>query len=324
MARVSRCSVVVPVYKNAGSLGELLDACESLNERLGQRLEVVFAVDGSPDESAAILLERLPSCSFATQLLLLSRNFGSFAAIREGLRVATGDYFAVLAADLQEPPELVLTFFEALASEPVDVVFGVRSGRADPLMSRAASAVFWWFYRRLIEPQIPPGGVDVFGCNRAVRDRLLLLEEANSSLIGLLFWIGYRRKLVPYVRQLRRSGKSAWTFARKVKYLADSVFAFSDLPIRLLTVAGGLGLLASTAVSIVVLTARLAGLIRVPGYAPTVLIVSFFAGLNSFGLGIIGSYVWRTFENTKRRPLAIVMDRQEFSGQAAAGKVKSA
>ena len=319
---MSTHSLVIPVYNNASNLPLLLPACEGLARELGGDLEVVFVVDGSPDASHQLLREQLPEARFSSRLVLLSRNFGSFSAIREGLRAAGGRYFAVMAADLQEPPELVLQFFEALSSEPVDVVLGTRQSRADPLGTRLASGIFWWVYRRVIEPQMPPGGVDVFGCNREFRDRLLALPESNSSLVGLLFWLGYRRKLISYARQPRLSGKSGWTFRKKVKYLFDSLFAFSDLPIRLLAFFGGLGLITSAVLSVVVFVARLLGWVTVPGYAATVLILTFFSALNSFGLGVIGSYVWRTFENTKGRPLAIVMTAEEFAGRGAGAVVE--
>ncbi|HKO95310.1 MAG TPA: glycosyltransferase family 2 protein [Polyangiaceae bacterium] len=315
---MSAYSLVIPVYRNADSIARLLQACEELSAQLDQVLEVVFVVDGSPDDSYQRLAEALPSARFRSQLVLLSRNFGSFSAIREGLRAANGQFLSVMAADLQEPPELVLSFFQVLSQEPVDLVLGTRTARADPLLSRAASSLFWWVYRRVIEPAMPRGGVDVFGCNRAFRDRLLALPESNSSLVGLLFWLGYRRKLIPYARQPRREGQSGWTIKKKVKYLFDSLFAFSDLPIRLLAFFGALGLITSSILSIVVVVARVLGVVTVPGYAATVLVVAFFAALNSFGLGVIGSYVWRTFENTKGRPLAIVMAAQQFNGRASA------
>jgi glycosyltransferase involved in cell wall biosynthesis len=324
VAAVSTYSLVIPVYRNAGSIPELVAALEALDVSLGGRLEVVFVVDGSPDESYALLSDALPSCGFRSQLLLLSRNFGSFAAIREGLRAAHGSYFAVMAADLQEPPELIRRFFEALEGEPVDVVFGRREGRADPLPSRLAASAFWGLYRRLVQPDLPPGGVDVFGCNLAFREQLLAMDESNTSLVGLLFWMGFRRKTIGYARQARKVGKSAWTLKRKLKYLSDSIYAFSDLPIRVLTFAGALGLVCSTVISAVVLTAKVVGGIPVPGYAATVLIVTFFAALNSFGLGVIGAYVWRTYENTKRRPLAIVMQRRSFEGRARGATLEEA
>lgn len=312
---MTSCSLVIPVYKNAETIGPLISACEGLNARLDRALEVVFVVDGSPDASHALLRDGLGRAGFRAKLVLLSRNFGSFAAIREGLRVAAGPSFAVMAADLQEPPELMLTFFEVLSTEPVDLVIGTRESRADPLLSRWASSAFWWLYRRFIDAAMPPGGVDVFACNRAFRDRLLGLSEANSSLVGLLFWLGYRRKVIGYARQPRMAGRSAWTLRKKLKYLFDSLFAFSDLPIRLLAFFGALGLVTSIVVALVVLAARLLGLVAVPGYAATVLVVTFFGALNSLGLGVIGSYVWRTFENTKGRPLAIVMQTEDFAAR---------
>jgi glycosyltransferase involved in cell wall biosynthesis len=306
-------SLVIPVYKNEDSIPDLLRALRKLGEELHQRLEVVFVVDGSPDRSAELLHEALPREAFPSRLVLLSRNFGAFAALRAGLAEAEGPYFAVMAADLQEPPELVLTFFRALESEPIDVVIGRRDGREDPLLSRWASQVFWFFYRRFVQKEMPPGGVDTFGCNLAFRDRLLALRESNSTLVGLLFWLGFRRKLVGYVRQTRHHGRSAWTFSRKLRYLTDSVYAFSDLPIRLLVSVGALGLFFSGIFAVVILISRLTGLITVPGYAATVLAVTFIIALNSFGLGVIGSYVWRAFENTKGRPQSIVMAKFEFN-----------
>jgi glycosyltransferase involved in cell wall biosynthesis len=305
-------SLVIPVFRNESSIPELLRALADLNEKLGRELEAVFVVDGSPDRCAELLELELPRQEFHSKLVLLSRNFGAAAAVRAGLAEARGPWFAMMAADLQEPPELVLAFFRALEKEPVDVVIGTRTKRGDPPLSRWASQLFWLFYRKLVQPEMPPGGVDVFGCNQAFRDHLLALHESNSTLVGLLFWLGFRRKLFPYERRARQHGKSAWTVGRKLRYLTDSVFAFSDLPVRLLVLVGTVGLLFSVVFALVVLVARLSGAIPVPGYAGTALLITFFAALNSFGLGVIGSYLWRAFENTKRRPEAVVMSRVEF------------
>lgn len=299
------CSLIIPVYKNEGSLPDLMVACATLAGSLSLSLEVVFVVDGSPDGCALWLRKHLPEQPFASQLCEHSRNFGSFAAIRTGLGVARGQYFAVMAADLQEPISLAQSFFERLSAGEADVTIGVREGRRDPLTSSLGSRAFWWLYRKLVLPEIPAGGVDMFGCAREVRDMLLTLDERNSSLVGQLFWVGFRRVEVGYVRQPRMHGESGWTFARKVKYLLDSVYSFSDLPIRLLKWLGGAAIGLALAASLVVLSARLLGLIDVPGYTATILTVIFFGGLNSLGLGVIGEYVWRTYENTKGRPLAI-------------------
>ena len=309
-------SLVVPVYRNASGIPDLLEAVEGLAGSVEGPFEAVFVVDGSPDESLLLLARDLPKAGFDSRLLSLSRNFGAFSAIRSGLEAARGDVVVVMSADLQEPPELVLELVSKLRSGECDVAVGQRVGRADASFS---SNLFWWMYRRFVIPEIPRGGADIFGCTRAVRDQILRLKEGNSSLIGLLFWVGFRRCLVPYERLPRPEGKSAWTLGKKLTYLNDSVFSFSDLPIRLLTRAGLLGLAVSVVFSVAVLIWRLAGATPVPGYAATVLVVTFFGALNLFGLGVIGSYVWRSFENTKGRPGYIVQACEEFHAQRDSG-----
>jgi glycosyltransferase involved in cell wall biosynthesis len=286
-----------------------------LNAKLRGDFEAVFVVDGSPDRSAEKLSLSLSSAPYRAQLLLLSRNFGSFAAILAGLRSGRGDLFAVMAADLQEPPELVLEFQRLLASGNADVVVGTRQVRADPWAHRLAAKVFWFLYRRLAQPEVPPGGVDVFGCTRRFRDHLLSLSERNSTLVGLLLWLGFRRIDVPYARRPRHHGRSSWSFSRKFRYLLDSIFAFSDLPLRVLWGAGLLGLALSIALGLAVVTAKAMGNVDVPGYTATVLIVMFFGGLNSLGIGLLGEYLWRTFENTKERPLFVIASHTVYPAE---------
>jgi hypothetical protein len=231
------------------------------------------------------------------------------------LHAAKGIYLAIMAADLQEPPELVLDFFKALAANECDVAIGTRNSRNDPLFTRLTSSVFWRFYKKMIVPEMPEGGVDIFGCNKVFCDQLLKLEESRSSLVALVFWLGFRRKFISYERQTRLEGKSAWTFVKKIDYMMDSIFSFTDLPIRLLTRVGMFGCVISVLLGIIVLLAKLTGDVTVPGYAATMLVVLFFGTLNLFGLGLVGTYAWRGYENTKKRPMAIVSLIQEFKGQ---------
>jgi glycosyltransferase involved in cell wall biosynthesis len=309
-------SVVIPVYRNADSLPELLQELGALAENMLRRfniqLEVVFVVDASPDDSFRILAQTLPSAPFASQLLLHSRNFGSFAAIRSGFDVARGDILGVMAADLQEPTELQEEFAARLITGTSDVVVGTRASREDPAFTRFASWVFWGAYRYLVNSEIPKGGVDVFGCTRQFRDQLMELKESNSSLIGLIYWLGFRRSEVTYHRRIRKHGKSAWSFRRKLAYMMDSVYSFTDLPVRVLVGAGAVGLVVASAGGVLILASRLFGGIEVPGYTAQMLALLFFGALNTFGLGIIGTYTWRAFENTKKRPLAIVMSRKSL------------
>ena len=305
-------TLVIPVYKNEESLPDLLAAIQALSDRLQGAMETVFVVDGSPDRSYEILRDELPRRSMRSKLVLLSRNFGSFPAIRTGLMHGDGDRFAVMAADLQEPPELVLEMDRTLRAGDVDVVVGVRESRHDPLLTRLPAQIFWGLYRRYVVHEMPPGGVDVFGCNRAFRDTLLQLQESHSSLVAQIFWLGFRRRTLSYVRQPRAHGTSAWTLRKKVTYLMDSVFAFTDLPVRVLIRTGAIGAAAAALFGLAVIIGRLAGTITVPGYAMTAILIVFFSALNLLSLGIVGSYAWRAYENTKGRPLSVALKVERF------------
>ncbi len=305
-------SLVIPVYKNEANLDRLLAELVQLQIRIPE-LEVIFSVDGSPDRCAELLAVRLPATGLRSQLLLLSRNFGSFSAICAGLEHGRGERFAVIAADLQEPPELIAEFDEILRSNRADITFGVRSSRTDPWLSELSSSVFWFLYRRFVVPEMPAGGVDVFGCTREVRDRLLNLRESHTNLVALLLWLGYRQVFVPYQRRERFEGTSSWTFSKKLRYSIDSIFNFTDLPIRFLLFAGVLGTLSSVFFAALVLVSRILGLIEVPGYTPIILTITFFGGLMTLGLGIIGQYLWLTLRNSRQRPNYIVRTVSTFN-----------
>lgn len=305
-------TLVIPVYRNENNLPDLLAAVTDLNIHLDNDLEVVFVVDASPDRCYELLHTQLPAQPFRSTLVLLSKNFGSFMAIRTGLMHGKGDRFAVMAADLQEPPELVLLMNKILLNGDVDVVVGAREERQDPLISRIASNLFWGFYRRYVIPDIPVGGVDVFACNKTFRDTLLTLEERHSSLIAQIFWLGYRRQIVTYHRQERRHGRSAWTLSKKINYMMDSLFSFTDLPIKLLIRVGALGCCVAILLGMLTLYVKFFSTTDIPGYAMTMLTVTFLGFLVLLGLGTVGSYTWRIYENTKHRPLVIPMRIEAF------------
>ena len=306
-------SIVIPVYKNEASIPDLLLTLDGISKRLTSALEAVFVVDGSPDQSFQRLAAELSNVPFKSKLIALSRNFGSFSAVRIGLQKATGPYFAVMAADLQEPADLIVAFFDELSKDEADVVVGTRVSRDDPFLSRIGSQLFWFFYRKFVQPELPRGGIDVFGCNAAFQRELLKLEESHSSLVGLVVWLGFRRKAIPYKRRRRQHGRSAWTLTKRMRYLADSSFSFSDLPIKVLLWMGSAGLLMSVVFSIILLWSRLTGRIQVPGYSPIVLTIIFFGSINLICLGIVGAYVWRVYENTKKRPGAVVLREMQFN-----------
>ena len=308
-------TLIIPIFRNEESIPSLIAAVEELKSRLNGELQAVFVIDGSPDRCFELLLEALPQQKFHSKLILLSKNFGSFAAIRMGLQVGDGPLFVTMAADLQEPLHLVVDMVTALQQEEIDIALGVRNGREDPLLSRIPAQLFWKFYRRYVVPEIPAGGVDTFACNLKFRDQLLQLDESHSSLIAQIFWLGFKRKCIGYTRQKREHGKSAWTFGRKMTYLMDSIFAFSDLPIRFLIRIGSTGVIISGLMGLSAMIAKITGYIVIPGYTLTLLTIIFLGTLNLLGLGIVGAYAWRTYENTKQRPLSIATKLYTFEAK---------
>jgi glycosyltransferase involved in cell wall biosynthesis len=305
-------SLIIPVYKNEANIADLLTVLHRFHQRYGDRFEAILVVDGSPDRSWQLLHDGLQDSGIPCQLLLLARNFGSFLAIRRGLEVARHEITAVMAADLQEPPELIDSFYEALAADEADLAIGVRTERSDGRISAVFSSIFWGLFRRIAFRDVPKGGVDVFGCNRKFRDSLLSLQENNTSLIGQLFWVGFRRIEFPYARLARTKGKSSWTFRGRIRYMLDSVFAFSDVPITALLWIGALGAAVSVLAGGAVLVSYLTGHIDRTGYTPIILSVLFTGSLVLIGQGIVGAYVWRAVENAKRRPLTITATHEVF------------
>ena len=231
------------MFGNEPMLPAPLEELASLAGGLDDAMEAVFVVDGSPDGSLPLLRRLLSEeWRFSAQLIALSRNFGSFNAIRTGMAAADGEFVAVMAADLQEPIELVkVVSFAAPGGGEYDVAVGLRTKRGDSLMSTVASRVSWRLVRNLGQPDLPSGGVDVFGCTRQVASHLIRLEESHSSLVGLLYRLGFRRIEVPYERRPRLEGKSGWRLGRKIRYLLDNLFSFTDIPVMVITAIGLLG-----------------------------------------------------------------------------------
>jgi polyisoprenyl-phosphate glycosyltransferase len=301
----AKYSIVIPVYRNEQSINSLFEALEQVNTRLDNRVEVIFVDDGSPDTSVRQILTRMQESNLAVRLLHHSRNFGSFSAIRTGFHNVTGDFIGVISADLQEPPDLLVSFFKRLEDKSIDIVFGSRKSRNDPFFTRIFSNIYWSIYKKLIIKEVPRNGVDVFACKKHVVIAINQLKENNTSLVGMLFWIGFNKDFIEYERLERPYGKSAWTLRKKLRYMSDSVFAFSDIPIRVIRTLGVMGSLISVSLGTFLLIVSVSGKIEVPGYAPIMLAILFGNSAVLVGLGILGSYLWRTYENTQMRPYAI-------------------
>jgi glycosyltransferase involved in cell wall biosynthesis len=295
------------------NISDLIFAMKDLIPKFDCDVELVLVVDGSPDRSEELIREELKKENIRSVLVSLSRNYGAFSAIRAGLETANGDIIGVIAADLQEPPEILLDFYKKISNDNYDVVFGQRVGRKDPLITRILSTIAWSFYRKFINPDIPKGGVDVFGMTKKVKQSVLKINETNTSLVGLLYWVGFKRGYVGYKRRVREKGKSAWNFWSSSKYFMDSIFSFSDLPIKVVMRLGMLAMIVSFVLGVIILISRLTGKIQLPGYTPIALMLTTFTGFNALISAVIGNYVWRGFENTKGRPNSIIDSIEKFN-----------
>ena len=303
---MSAISVVVPVYWNAQTLPALLERLRAVGKELpGDELELLFVDDGSGDESFELLrteAERDPR----VRALRLSRNFGSNAAILAGLTYASGDAVVVLAADLQDPPELIPQL-AAQWREGADVVVAARRSRNDPLLSRWAAGLFNRLFRRLVFRDFPPKGFDFLLVSRRVAGVLVEMGERNSYIFGQVFWVGFKRSVVEYDRTARDEGRSRWTFAKRAKYFVDAFTAFSYLPIRAASLLGFVLALAGFLYAAVLIVLRLTGVIAdAPGFAALAVLVVVAAGVQLIVTGMIGEYLWRVLEESRRRPAFIV------------------
>lgn len=299
-------SVIVPVYFNAGSLPGLYEVLAGIEQQLAERglaFELIFVDDGSKDASLAELL-KIKATRPATRVIKLTRNFGAVPAIRTGLRFVTGDCFAFLAADLQDPPELILEMVDRWRVGSKFVI-AERETRDDPLVSRLFSRFYYFMLRKLVLPGYPAGGFDLALMDRAMLEPLR--DSAKSAFLPLLaYWLGYEPTVLRYHRRPRLHGRSRWTLGKKFRAFLDVMLGFSVTPIRLISAVGAIVSAVSFAYGAAVVVAALLGDIPVVGFSTIVALVTFLLGLIILMLGVIGEYLWRVFDESNRRPEAVV------------------
>jgi dolichol-phosphate mannosyltransferase len=317
---VTLVSVVVPVYQNAGSLADLHGRLRDVAARRpGERFEFVFVDDGSTDGSFDLLL-RLQRSDPRVRALRLSRNFGSSAALLAGLTAARGDATVTLAADLQDPPEVIPEMVDLWRSGR-KVVLAARRSRADPLATRLLADVFYFLFRRFAIPTMPQRGFDFFLVDRSVREMITGIQENNAYLMGLLLWLGFQPGVVHYDRAPReaRYGPSMWDLARRVKYFIDSFTAFSYLPLRAASVLGVIVAGLGTAYAGLVVALRAFRGFPVEGWASLMVALLLLSGLQLLMIGVLGEYLWRNLEETRRRPRYIVAEAADAPEAAVPG-----
>ena len=297
-------TIVVPVFNNAADLPDLVSRLRAAAMSAGLEAQVVCVDDGSVDDSYAVLA-RLAESDPALAVLRLSRNFGSNAAILAGLTHAAGDVVCIIAADLQDPPELIPEMVRHWR-EGAEVVLAARESRDDPPTSRFFASIFNWLFRRLVFRDFPRDGFDFVLLDRRVVAGLTAMPEKHSYLFGQIMWLGFRRVVIPYTREKRRRGTSGWTSARKVKYFIDAFTAFSYLPVRLASVVGFLLAGAGFVYAMVVVAIRLRGGIPERGFSALMVVLLVVSGTQLVVTGIMGEYLWRILEEVRPRPPFVI------------------
>jgi dolichol-phosphate mannosyltransferase len=304
-----KLSIIIPVYFNEDTIMDLYEDIKvKVIDVLPCDVELVFVDDGSGDRSYDIL-KKLSSEHAGIKAFHLSRNFGSHAAILCGLSHSTGDCAVIKAADLQEPSEVILEMYEKWENGS-NVVLAVREGRDDAAGTALFANFYYWFVSKVALPTMPRHGFDIYLIDRKVITVLDLMDEKNSALTGQILWSGFRTDTVYYRRLARTTGKSRWTLKKKAKLFSDSVFSFSSLPISVVTGLGIISTVGAVIWAIVTIILRLTGSITVQGWTLSFIFSLFSLGVIMLTLGLLGGYLWRTFDASRNRPLYIV--EEEF------------
>jgi dolichol-phosphate mannosyltransferase len=302
---MKKISIVIPVYFNELNLPHLFPRLLNVaDQNSNYQFEFVFVDDGSGDLSYPLLREFAEKDNRAV-VIKLSRNFGSFRAILAGLEYSTADCAAIISADLQDPPELIPQMIEKW-EDGNKVVMAVRERREDHVISQYFSRIYYSLMRRFALKSMPIGGFDFVLIDRKIINILTTIKEKNTSLMGLILWSGFQQSIIHYTRRKREHGKSMWTLSKKIKYFIDSFVAFSYAPIRLFQFLGiGLSFLGFIYAVFISIRRIIYGF-PVPGLSALLIIILVVGGVQLIMLGILGEYLWRNVDETKKRPVFIV------------------
>src|ERR1700682_3527758 len=317
-------SIVVPVYKEAGNIRPFLERSEAVMARMGVSYEIIFALDPSPDDTEAVILreiERNP----AVKLILFSRRFGQPAATMAGILNCTGEKCVVIDVDLQDQPELIEQLYNKM-SEGFEVVYAMRSSReGETLIKKAVSYFGYTVINRLSDVQIPRNTGDFRIMSRRVIEELRRLSETHGFLRGMVAFVGFKQGAVLYSRDARLTGSGNYNrLVGSLRIGINGLVGFSSRPLQVMSMAGFVGAAISFTIGLWCLIPKLVGIDLTPGLPTTVLVVSFFSGVQLLALGVVGEYIGRIYDESKRRPMYIVDRKVNFSALSEGSATGSA
>jgi|ERR1700730_3951727 polyisoprenyl-phosphate glycosyltransferase len=307
-------SVVVPCFNEEDALRSTHARLSSTLAQLPADFEIIYVDDGSTDATPEVLRE-LQAGDSHIRVVRFSRNFGHQMAITAGLEHGAGDAVVIIDADLQDPPETILTFFSKW-QEGYDVVHGVRTEREGETAFKLWTArLFYRFMKNLSDIPIALDAGDFRLIDRGVLNALLSMPERDRFVRGMVSWLGFSQVTVPYRRGPRVAGATKFSFFKMLRFAMDGIFSFSILPLRVATCTGFItSFLAILGIVLVSLEHFLGveGLVR--GWTSTMFAVLFIGGVQLICMGIIGEYIGRIYGESKHRPLYVVREMLGFKG----------
>ena len=305
-------SIAVPVYKEAEILSEFLQRTEAVMAKMKLNYEIILALDPSPDDTEAVILEEI-SRNRAIKLILFSRRFGQPAATMAGILNCIGEKCVVIDVDLQDQPELIEQLYDKMA-EGYEVVYAMRASReGETLIKRAVSYFGYTVINRLSDVQIPRNTGDFRIMSRRVIEELRRLSETHGFLRGMVAYVGFKQAAVIYSRDARLNGTGNYNrLIGSLRIGLNGLVGFSSRPLQLMSMAGFTVAAISFAIGFWYLIQKLTGSNLTPGLPTTVLVISFFSGVQLLALGVVGEYIGRIYDETKRRPMYIVDRKVNF------------
>jgi glycosyltransferase involved in cell wall biosynthesis len=319
MKREVDCSLLLPVYGNADTLVSVLTALqmEVVSQRPDLVFEIVLVDDGSEDNSYDVALRLREQNPELVRVLKLTRNFGQVNAWLAGLSASRGRCSVLMAADGQDPPELVLEMLKQHFDGGNEIVICARTARDESAYRRVTSRMFYSAMRRLCFKGMPVGGFDFMLLGQRVVEVIQRNREAHMFFQGQVLWTGYRVAIIPYHRRSRISGTSKWSFAKRLTYLLDGLMGYSFAPIRWISMAGlVIATLGFTYAAVVLLVKIFAGN-PVEGWTPLMIAVLVTSGLQMVMLGVMGEYLWRVLAQVRNRDPYIIEDCHDVPGCGA-------
>lgn len=301
---MKKLSVIVPVYYNSDTLEALYDELKTKVFTQITDYEIVFVDDGSGDNSWEVI-NSIKEKDINVVAVKLSRNFGEHAAILAGLSVCSGDCAVTKQADLQEDASIILEMYESYLKGN-KVVLAARADRKDSFSVKLFAGIYYRLIRKFVSPNMPAGGCDCYLLDRQAIDTILKLDEKNSSLTLQVLWIGFPTDVIYFHRKERESGKGRWTFAKKFKLMMDSFISFSYVPIRLMWIVGILFFVFAVVLAVSVFIEYFTVGTPIAGWSSLMCVVLCGSGLILWMIGLLGEYVWRSFDAARKRPPFII------------------